>query len=112
MAIPRLLTCDVQKFLTATLMAHLALWGKPVGDIDDRRFLLDLHHRLGRRHCFPKTFGLGLHSNTTNGSDFTAKPYSRSGGGGVARGVGLRGVIKIVKKFVLYPFRKRGLPLV
>ena len=37
---------------------------------DDRRFLLDLHHRLGRRHCFPKTSGLGLHSNTTNGSDF------------------------------------------
>ena len=70
-AIPRLLTCDVQQFLTATQMAHLALWGKPVGDVDDQRFLLDLHHRLGRRHCFQSLFGiLGPHSNTTNGSDF------------------------------------------
>ena len=70
-AIPRLLTCDVQKFLTATFMAHLALWGKPLGDVDDRRFLLDLHNRLGRRHCFRDLFGIASqHSNTTNGSDF------------------------------------------
>jgi len=69
-AIPRLLTCDVQKFLTATFMAHLALWGKPLGDVDDRRFLLDLHNRLGRRHCFQDLFGINRHANTTNGSDF------------------------------------------
>ncbi len=70
-AIPRLLTCDGQKFLTAAQMAHLALWGKPVGDVDNRRFLLDLHDRLGAQHCFPSTFGLrDRHSNTTNGSDF------------------------------------------
>jgi hypothetical protein len=70
-AIPRLLTCDAQKFLTAAQMAHLALWGKPLGDVDDRRFLLDLHNRLGRRHCFDSLFGINSsHSNTTNGSDF------------------------------------------
>ena len=70
-AIPRLLTCDAQKFLTAAQMAHLALWGKPLGDVDGRRFLLDLHYRLGAGHCFPSTFGLrDCHSNTTNGSDF------------------------------------------
>jgi len=69
-AIPRLLTCDAQKFLTAAQMAHLALWGKPLGDVDGRRFLLDLHYRFGE-HCFPSTFGLrDRHSNTTNGSDF------------------------------------------
>ena len=68
---PRLLTCDAQKFLTAAQMAHLALWGKPLGDVDGRRFLLDLHYRLGAGHCFPSTFGLrDCHSNTTNGSDF------------------------------------------
>ena len=70
-AIPRLLTCDAQQFLTATLMAHLALWGKPVGDVDDQTFLLDLHYRFGRRHCFQDLFGIASrHSNTTNGSDF------------------------------------------
>jgi hypothetical protein len=69
-AIPRLLSCNVQQFLTATFMAHLALWGKPVGDVDGRRFLLDLHDRLGQ-HCFPDLFGIASrHSNTTNGSDF------------------------------------------
>ena len=70
-AIPRLLSCNVQQFLTATFMAHLALLGKPLGDVDDRRFLLDLHNRLGRRHCFDSLFGINSsHSNTTNGSDF------------------------------------------
>ena len=70
-AIPRLLTCDAQKFLTAAQMAHLALWGKPVGDVDDRRFLLDLHRRFGGGHCFRNLFGIASqHTNTTNGSDF------------------------------------------
>ena len=70
-AIPRLLTCDAQQFLTAAQMAHLALWGKPLGDVDDQTFLLDLHYRMGAHHCFDSLFGIySSHSNTTNGSDF------------------------------------------